>query len=332
MKTVFPCLFLFFFMFWTQTCLAWGGRGHHAICEAATFLVKNENLRVFLTARPQVMGHLCNIPDIYWKSQGDAQNAIGSPTHYFKPELLKDESVSFDYKVLLKNRSPKDLGSLWWRADQFYRRALLAATSLKSAKPPQNKQQDQDEKLPYNQMTFEFYVNLGIMGHFLGDASMPYHSSVNYDGYDSGHGGIHAYYEDLGVDAQDVDLTVSIREEGEKLQKQKTLPKFLSLGTVLEMMQALTTVCSIEVSNIENMDPVLKKSTSGENKTPADRKPIHEVAGVFRPLMQKEMGRSAATLARIWDKAYEAIGKPDLSGYRSYRYPFQPDFVPPDYY
>jgi hypothetical protein len=43
------------------------------------------------------------------------------------------------------------------------------------------------------------------------------------------------------------------------------------------------------------------------------------------------MSDSTAQLAAFWDEIYERAGKPDLSAYRSYRYPFKPDFVAPDY-
>jgi hypothetical protein len=44
------------------------------------------------------------------------------------------------------------------------------------------------------------------------------------------------------------------------------------------------------------------------------------------------MARAAALLAKKWDEAYIAVGKPDLSKYQSYRYPFTPDYLKPDYY
>jgi hypothetical protein len=322
---------------------AWGGRGHHSLCDAATHLVKDPSLKEFLTARPQVMGHLCNVPDIFWKSQSEAMNSIGSPTHYVNTSSLqgRTESVSLDYRALMKLSSlknfPKEFGSLWWRGDQFFRRAVDAGAKIKSSALPKGFKEEQDEKLPYNQAVFEFYVNLGIMGHFFGDASMPYHSSDDYDGYGTGHGGIHGYYEDIMVDAQDIDLVVKIRDEGLALQKKKSAPDFLTKDSVFESLRALTQVSGPEKTQIEALDPVLKKSEKpGEDgngpKTRAERKKPQEVAKLFLPLMVKEMGRSAAALAHAWDMAYEKIGRPDLSAYRSYRYPFTPEFVPPDYY
>ena len=81
-------LLLFSVIFLSLQTLAWGGRGHHAICSAAPHLVKDDSLKNFLKFRPHTMGHLCNIPDIYWKSIGPDVSDLGNPTHYIDPELI----------------------------------------------------------------------------------------------------------------------------------------------------------------------------------------------------------------------------------------------------
>ncbi len=35
----------------------------------------------------------------------------------------------------------------------------------------------------------------GLMAHFVGDASQPYHNTIDHDGYAAGEGGIHSYFE-----------------------------------------------------------------------------------------------------------------------------------------
>ena len=60
-------LFLFAICMLSQITLAWGGRGHDVICESATQLVEDPELKSFLVTRTHIMGHLCNVPDISWK-------------------------------------------------------------------------------------------------------------------------------------------------------------------------------------------------------------------------------------------------------------------------
>jgi hypothetical protein len=55
-------------VFSTKTTLAWTGRGHFEICQAAALLVENPDLKSFLRSRSHIMGHLCNVPDNVWKN------------------------------------------------------------------------------------------------------------------------------------------------------------------------------------------------------------------------------------------------------------------------
>lgn len=342
--------------------LAWGGRGHHTICDAATFLVQKKGLHEYLTSRPQMMGHLCNVPDFYWKSLGGDATKLGSPAHFIDSELigLKIKDIPTDYKKIIGEFEgkpsaakdgatvfsiPTEFGSAWWRADQFFRRAVLLGPSWKEAKIPAGFKEEQDENLPYNKAAYDFVVNIGLMGHFVGDMGQPFHATLDYDGYGAGHGGIHAFYEDAGVASQPYNLTSKVVEAAQKLQKsaksklsvEKRKAEFLLPGTVVERMRKLTEYSIAEIPLIYKIDPILKKSEFKKEKgmdlkTAAERKPAETVAKKFEPLIVGQMARSAALLAQLWDEAYEQVGEPKLAAYKSYKYPFTPDFVAPDYY
>jgi len=356
-------LFLVLFVaFLSESAFAWGGRGHHAICEAATFLVKEKGLRDYLTSRPQMMGHLCNMPDFYWKSLGPDVGKLGNSTHFIDIEVigLKQEDVPTDFKRIVKKYEggtnhykegakvfsiPQEFGSLWWRADQFYRRAIDDGKAIRKATAPTTSKEEQDDSLAYNKATFSFIVNLGLIGHFVGDASQPLHCTADYDGYGTGHGGLHSFFEDAGVSVQPYDMVAKIVEEGKRLQglaesKDKTERKkvpFLIAKTPIEKMKALTTISADERPALYAIDPVkkpseIKKDKGMEIKTPAEREPAETVGAKFGPLIVGEMARAATLLAQLWDDAYEKAGNPKIAAYKSYKYPFTVDFVPPDYY
>jgi hypothetical protein len=177
-------------------------------------------------------------------------------------------------------------------------------------------------------------VNLGLMGHYVGDNAQPFHVTADYDGLATGHGGIHSYYEDDVVVSSTYALEKMIIEKGKALQKQK--PSFLTAPSTLEKMKALGILSFNDVKAVFKLDPVLEKSVLKEEKgmkikTPAKRKPAQEVAIKFEPLLVTHMARAAALLARLWDEAYVQIGKPPLSEYKSFKHPFTPEFVTPDY-
>src|SRR5260370_11284787 len=115
---------------------AWGGRGHDAICQTAVFLVKEPGLKAYLQNKPQMMSHLCNMPDTYWRSLGPEATKLGNPTHFIDVEIigLKETDVPTDFKAIantytgkpnpFKTRrliasAPTDLGAAAAIPDQF---------------------------------------------------------------------------------------------------------------------------------------------------------------------------------------------------------------------
>ncbi len=328
------------------TAQAWGGRGHNAICEASAFLVKEPTLKEFLKFRSHTLGHLCNVPDTYWRSLKGDENKVGAPTHFMDPEVLgfKISDVPLEYAELIKEYTgkenktkegqkifsvPEELGSLWWRADQFMR--VISGLNFKDSPPPEKKQ-FQDETHAFNSKVYQMFVDMGLMGHFVGDAGMPFHNSSDYDGYGKGHGGIHGYYETDVVSEFGASLADEIYKKAQTLKS----ASFLKPKTTLEKMRELSTVSAKEMDKILKLDPVLNKSAvikekGMEMKTAAERKSAAVGNKIYHAMIIEEMARSAVLLAQLWDEAYVASGKPDLSKYRGYKYPFTPDFVRPDY-
>lgn len=335
--------------FYSLSGYAWGGRGHAAICEAAVHLVKSPQLKAYLLFKPHVMGYLCNMPDVYWKTLPPEIRRLGDPTHYINGEKigLKISEIPTDYKQIMatytgkpnkQNESqtlfsiPEELGSNWWRADQFYRRAIEAAKDLKNLPEPKGHNEEQNVELPYNQAIYNMTVNFGLMGHFVGDCSQPFHNTSDYDGYSSMHGGIHAYYEDVVVAQFGPDLIAQIV----KLAQSWKTAKFIEPQTVIEKMRALSELSLADLKAVLKADPIIKPSTSKVEKgmglkTPAERKSAAEGYKKMNKLILTELARSSYLLAHLWDEAYKSVEEPSLKAYKNYRFPYTIEFVKPDY-
>lgn len=328
---------------------AWGGRGHAAICETAVYLVKEPGLKEYLKNKPQMMGHLCNMPDFYWRSLNSEQTKLGNPTHFIDPEItgLKVSEIPLDFKQVVENFTgkpnqfkkgatifsvPTELGSAWWRADQFYRRFLTFNKDLQAAVAPKNTKEETDNDLPYNKAAYEMVVSLGVMGHFVGDISQPLHTTANYDGYATGHGGLHAYYEDQVVAEFDGDLQARVLKEARSMKN----PKFLKPKTVVEKMRSLSEISNAELNMLFKLDPVkvpssivnekgmdIKKAAERENAAVGYKK--------FNKTIVTELARASVLLAHIWDEAFAEAGRPALSASKIYKYPLTVDFIAPDY-
>lgn len=363
-------------MLYASTTWAWGMRGHQIVCEAAVFLVDSKELQDYLRPRVLMMSHLCNIPDYSWKGKGGDAVALGSPAHFFDPEILglAIRDVPLDYQKLqeqFEGKSDqfkadrkifslaKEVGSLYWRADQFYRLALEAAKAAASSPTPTGKDV-QNREFPFNKAVMDMTVNMGLMGHFVGDAGQPFHSTADFDGYAQNHGGIHSFYEEEMVSAQDEKLAADVVAQGRKLfdevehpskKKKPTAKKnarverytskmsevqFLKGDSVIEKIRDLSAISADEISSIYQNDPVTEKSTvkydnGMEIRTAAKRNPTANTVKNFRPIIVRELARSAALLSQYWNDIYIKAGKPKLAAYKSYEFPFEPAFVAPDY-
>lgn len=355
MKYFFAFILLAIFSLLPQKAFSWGLRGHASICEAAVFLVDNKELKEFLQDRPQVMGHLCNIPDIYWKSLPSQFTKEGNPAHYINAEPLglTVKDMPTDFKQILEkyNNAPRadkpnnekflslphDIGSNWWRANQFYNMSIDVGKKIKSAAVPKNSKEEQDENLPYNLNTYTMMTFMGVMGHFVGDNSQPFHVTSNHDGYNTGNGGIHSYYEEAAVNILGPSLQNQIYLKALEYKKKPKLKAFVLKKTTLEKMKALAEISESEIAEVLKLDPLITKSNiklekGNSIKIPAVRRPVDSAGKNFTQMIIRQQARSALLLATLWDEIYEQIDKPDLKNYKSFKYPFTVDFIYPDYY
>jgi hypothetical protein len=298
-----------------------------------------------------MMGHLCNVPDFYWKSLKGDDIALGNSSHFVDPEIfgLKVETIPANYTEIIEKYTgkpnqlkegatvfsvPLEFGSSWWRVEQFMRRIASLKTELEKATAPANRNEEQSEELPFNKLAFQMIVDMGIMGHFVGDASQPLHISANYDGWQNGHGGIHSYYEDAVVGQFDGDLEAVVLKKARSMDKEK----FLTAKDTIEKMRQLSLLSEHDLVKLFKLDPIIKLSSIAEGqakglqiKTPAERQPASEGFKVYKDMISTQLARSARLLATLWDEAYVNAGKPKITAFKSYKYPFTPAFVSLDY-
>ncbi len=342
----------------SQQALAWGERGHHMICEISTRFVREPELQKFLLRRGDTLGHVCNLPDTSWRSLGPVAES-GNAAHFMNSEeggvsVSQAPTSVIEYLALLKTNDSLQakadtMGTLWWRAQQLYKDAVDAGASLSTVQPPDN-DHSQDKTNPYNKAVFTFISRLGLMGHFVGDASMPFHNSSDYDGWQSGHGGIHSFYESDCVSfydsalAQEVAAAVTELRKGTLVSRPARLtvlrdePTAVAAATsVVDLIKVVSVASFSEKKQVEDLDAVLEKSSLTNDKAGkpvkvyAKRKPYGDACPAFRTLIVKELARSVSLMADLIDRAYVDAGRPNLKSYKAYTYPLDLDFVPLNY-
>jgi hypothetical protein len=175
---------------------------------------------------------------------------------------------------------------------------------------------------------------MGLMGHFVGDSSMPLHNTSDYDGWKANHGGLHSYYEGAIVEALPDTLTAEVSAQALKLVKAR---KPAGAATIADWIKSLSVISNKEVASVYAADKMETPSAveigpdGKEKRTYGKRVDADKAYPAFKKLIISELARSAASLAQMWDQMYVEAGRPDLTKYKSYRYPLQPDFVAMDY-
>jgi hypothetical protein len=226
--------FIFLALYLSQTVWGWGEVGHHIIARSAVEILKSHPLLIsselkqtekdsvqsFLNgfkSKQYQQGHLANIPDTHWRNLDhgleETGTLLGSPSHYFDSEnifaIFKTNDFSqiripLTYEEAKKNFPSinhffDSVGSLPWRAQQFtdlYAAALKSNTGLSCAA-------NREAEFAFRKVT----AYAGLLAHFTGDVSMPYHTSIDHDAIAVGQKGIHSYFEqDLVTELELSDL------------------------------------------------------------------------------------------------------------------------------
>ena len=309
---------------------AWGERGHDVVTRVAARLVAarmgdDPSLSTPLVQREHMLAHLANVPDIVWRGGDPATAKANGPTHYINWEKLlttpaRDDAPRAYAKAveLAKARGVDlagDVGTAPWRVEQL-------ATAMTAALTKVKREGTSEERVN------EALLYAGLLSHFVGDLAQPYHNTSDHDGWQTGQGGIHAYFESDLVSAAPLQLeadvyAVALATEPAKKLVRGTDPLELAIAESFDALGRLD-----EVRRLDQEHAVLVKS---DGKKPAKRKPAGVALPHFQGCITERLATGADVLAALWMQAWVAAGKPDMRAYKSYAYPTQPAFVAPSY-
>ncbi len=341
---------------------AWGERGHDAVTRIATRLSAEGNDPAaaswgkLLAQKEHMMGHLSNVPDIVWRRLGPEIDRLNAPSHFIDIEYITDSSSETTLSAL-----PKDFATYQRQLERNCKKnkenfACAQGTTIdakleKAGHAPfriaslmnditealkQVKASESETKISKEArlaMVDQALLSAGIMAHFVGDLANPHHTSQDYDGWMSNGGGLHSYFESELVDAQDLHLEAAAFDEARRHQPgQRILAE--GKGSALQTAWALALESHKLLPQLNKLDQSyarLKNSDSATRER-AVRKAPELVRDSFRDLIVLRLAMGADVLKGLWTQAWVDAGKPDLSFYKSYNYPVQPEFIPLSYY
>jgi len=332
------------------------------LCPTCCYQISSQEIRQFGT-KEHLLGHLSSIPDTMWRSDayvGKPAREANSPTHFVDldyismtpnvgtlPRTIKDAlaettrlcaSPPKSYVCPAKDGdapSMDSVGTAPWRIAQLMRETTASFREAKDQLAAGKKKEAWDavnEAIKY----------AGLASHFVADMANPYHASRNYDGWETGQGGVHGYFESEIVSALPLDLDMEVfehaRTKAPRTDVLKLIPaKVASVydHNLLDIAWALSVQSFSRYNAINDLDRKLAVTKLGRVEKglqiKAERKPAATVAKEFRPLVVERLAIAADVLAFLWEQAWINAGKPDLSDFASWDYPLAPDFVPVNY-
>lgn len=274
--------------------ISWGTFGHEHIDRAAVFALPDQ-LRPFFYNHIDFITQESTVPDLRKYTLNDkAEN----PRHFIDlenfgsvdslPKNMEETKKKYDDKFLQSN------GILPWYLQDLMEKLTKAFKEKKKT---------------------EILFIAADLGHYLGDANMPLHTSANYDGQQTGQKGIHALWESRIPEmfGKEYNYYTGDAKYIEDVNKE-------IWNIIFASHRLKDTLLSI--------DKELRKNTP-ENKlfkTDADGKAIKNKYGqsvysdeyatqlhtALKGMVEKQMRASVIATANFWYTAWVNAGKPEL--------------------
>ncbi len=179
----------------------------------------------------------------------------------------------------------------------------------------------------------------GVMSHFIGDLTQPFHVTADYNGWGTGHGGIHAYFESNVLHYLDENLGADVLRDAEnparqrQIMKQLRLTKFsgVPIPTIMFHLIADSYSKRQEFLDADSRSALLKPSTIcrvGYRCPPHSHLAVRrdfrnpKVQAAFRPIIVERLTVAAYVVYKIWHLAWVEGGRPDVHNIKSYAMPY----------
>ena len=280
--------------------IAWGPLGHRVVAETAALLVEDDLPATWgpLFARHRFqLGVYAFLPDARFRQIDGASGKVEEPTHYLNlddPRGVAAREGSVDRRIV-----------------QFLE---LARGELKNARAPKGGYQSGAAAQGDARHVYLGLYDLGVMAHYSGDASMPYHATWDYNGHSRGQGGIHFYFEGDCVNTFEPKLAADVLAAARKnrirwLRAWRADPKRPLQLVAAVLADSLAAVA--KVSELDRLHAVTKLQAAG-SKLDAQRRPAKLGCRAMRPLLVDRLARGAVLTATLWKSVLP--GDVDFSG------------------
>ena len=273
----------------SPAALAWGPLGHRVVAETAALLVEDDLPATWgpLFARHRFeLGVYAFLPDASFRHIDGAMGKLEAPTHYLNLDQPAGE--------------PGRRGTVDRRVVQFLD---LAGRQLKDVKAPKGGYERGAEATGDTRRVYVGLYNLGLMAHYSGDASMPYHATSDWNGYASGQGGVHFFFESDCVNALEPGLAKDVLATARRHRARWLSTWSADPSQPAGLVTAVLTdslASAARVSELDRREAVTELQPAGSTRN-ARRKPAAEGCRGMRSLLVDRLARGAVLTATLWE-------------------------------
>jgi hypothetical protein len=255
---------------------AWGFEAHRYILERAIALLPAEIRPFFEKYRASIVEHSID-PDL-WRNVGF--DAVESPRHFVDMDAYGAPPFTalprdFDEAVKRFGREFVDRnGLLPWRTQEIHLKLVEAFT----------------QKATYSRDNIKYFS--AFLSHYVSDAQVPFHASLNHDGQLTGQWGIHSRFETETFERYRDSLVVKPKAIVTVTSARDFV--FDSLVTSYSHVQAILDADKAAVTGREVYDDEYFAAFSGKVK----------------PILEERLAQSITAVASAIAGAWDAAGRP----------------------
>ncbi|MGO4821755.1 MULTISPECIES: zinc dependent phospholipase C family protein [unclassified Flavobacterium] len=275
--------------------LSWGIVGHERINKAAVMALPKP-MQVFFYNHIDFITQESTVPDL---RKYILQDRAENPRHYFDmenfgavdsfPKTMAEAKKKYDDKFLSKN------GTLPWHIQDMMAKLTQAFKDKRKS---------------------EILFIAAELGHYIGDAHMPLHTSDNHDGQLTDQKGIHSLWESRLPElfVKNYKFTVSPAHYYENVD-QATWDMIHDTHSLVPALLAAdkglrTSLATNQIFVTDASGAIVKNKYNGVRYT-------DEYAGKFHTalngMVESQMKKAVTATASFWYTAWVNAGKPDLS-------------------
>lgn len=261
---------------------AWGWEAHRFIMDRAIALLPVELRPLFERYRATVVERSID-PDT-WRTAGFSEEA---PRHQLTLDWDGYGKYPFsglprDYAAAVAKFGRAQIeenGTVPWRVEEYHGNLRRAFEVYRSPTPLER---------------FHLLLFSAALAHYVSDAHVPFHASVNYDGEDTGQGGIHARFETALFERYRTGLTVTPTP----LPAVRN-PRDFSFERLLEGTQLVPVVLQHDRAAIGTRDRY-------------DDAYFAAFFSAARPILERRLSESISAVAAMIAGAWEEAGRPPV--------------------